>query len=218
MIAFADFGGSNFLGIFAAASDKLVIIPPSAKEQTLHKVQQYLQVELLQTTLGGTNLIGALAAINSNGAVISGFATASELERMNERVPTALLRDKFNAAGNNIIANDRGAIVNPDIGSKAIRQITDILGVSVERGTIAGLRTVGSACAVNNSGALCHPEVTEQELRLVEDVLKVNAKIGTANYGTPLVGACLLSNSKGILTGSTTTPIEIGRIEDALSN
>jgi translation initiation factor 6 len=217
MIAFADFGGSNFLGIFAAASDKLVIIPPPTNEQTLQKVQQFLQVEPLRTTLGGTNLIGSLAVINSNGAVISGFATASELERMNERVPTALLKDKFNAAGNNIVANDRGAIVNPDIGSKAIRQIADVLGVNVERGTIAGLRTVGSACAANNSGALCHPEVTEQELRLVEDVLKVNAKIGTANYGTPLVGACLLSNSKGILTGSTTTPIEIGRIEDALS-
>ena len=216
MIAFADFGGSNFLGIYAAASDNVVIIPPSTKEQTYQKVKEFLQAEPLQTTLGGTNLIGALAAINSNGAVLTGFATASELERIESRIPAATLRDRFNAAGNNIVANDRGAIVNPDIGSRAIRQIADVLGVDVERGTIAGLKTVGSACTANNSGVLCHPEVTEQELKLVKDVLKVNAKIGTANYGTPLVGACLLANTRGGLTGSRTTPIEIGRIEDAL--
>lgn len=216
MIAFADFGGSNFLGIYAAASDKLVIIPPLTKEQTYQKIQKFLQVEPLQTTLGGTNLIGALAAINSNGAVLTGFATATELEQIESRIPAATLRDRFNAAGNNIVANDSGAIVNPDIGGRALRQIADVLGVDVEKGTIAGLKTVGSACTANNSGVLCHPEVTEQELSLVKDVLKVSAKIGTANYGTPLVGACILANTKGALTGSSTTPIEIGRIEDAL--
>ncbi len=216
MIAFADFGGSNFLGIYAAASDKLALIPPSTKEQTHRKVQRFLGVEPLQTTLGGTNLIGALAVVNSNGAVLTGFATASELERIETRIPAARLSDKFNAAGNNIVANDKGAIINPDIGSRAMKQISDVLGVDVERGTIAGLKTVGSACAANNSGAVCHPEITEHELSLVQDVLKVSAKIGTANYGTPLVGACLLVNTNGALTGSDTTPIEIGRIEDAL--
>ena len=124
--------------------------------------------------------------------------------------------DKFNAAGNNIVANDKGAVVNPDMSNKSLKQITDALGVEAVKGTVASLKTVGSACVANNNGALCHPEVTEEELTVLEEVLKVKARIGTVNYGIPLVGACLLSNSRGVLTGSNTTPIELGRIEDAL--
>ena len=216
MIAFADFGGSDFLGIYATASDTLALVPRSATSQFDEKIERLLGVKVIRTTIAGTNLVGALASMNSHGVVTSGFASAEETADLAREVRVLVIGDKFNAAGNNIVANDKGAIVNPDMNNKSLKQITDTLGVETVRGTVASLKTVGSACIANNNGALCHPEVTEAELTVIEEVLKVKAKIGTVNYGIPLVGACLLSNSRGALTGSSTTPIELGRIEDAL--
>lgn len=216
MIAFADVGGSNYLGIYGTVCDRFVIMPPGTKPQTSEKAKNLLNAEVLLTTVAGTNLVGALMVVNSKGAVVSGFITEAELSRIRLLSPTLVLKDKFNAAGNNIVTNDHGALVNPEMSNKAVKQIAETLGVEAAKGTIAGLKTVGSACVANNSGVLCHPEVTDDELRLLEDVLKVKAKIGTANYGVPFVGACILANSSGALTGNNTTPIEIGRIEDAL--
>ncbi len=216
MIAFADFGGSNFLGIYATASDNIALVPRTATKQFDEKIERSLKVRVIHTTIAGTNLIGALASINSNGVVTSGFATSEETSALAKEVNLLTVGDKVNAAGNNIVANDKGAIVNPDMSNKSVKQISEVLGVEAVKGTVATLKTVGSACVANNKGALCHPEVTDSELDLIENVLRVKARIGTVNYGIPLVGACLLSNSAGVLTGNNTTPIELGRIEDAL--
>ncbi|MBX8631767.1 MAG: translation initiation factor IF-6 [Thermoplasmata archaeon] len=217
MIAFADLGGSNFLGIYGAASERMVVLPPNTKESTAEKARRLLKVDVFLTTVAGTNLIGALMAMNSVGAVVSGFISENEAGVLQRQCKILVLKDKFNAAGNNIIANDHGAIINPDMSNKTVRLIEDVLGVEASKGTVAGLKTVGSACVANNKGALCHPEITEAELKHLEEVLKVKVKIGTANYGMPLVGACILANTHGALTGSNTTPIEMGRIEDALN-
>lgn len=216
MIAFADYGGSNFLGIYGTASDSIALIPPNSGQQFTSQVERLLKVKVLITTIAGTNLVGALSRMNSNGLVTSGFTTQAEASKLKKEINLLTLADRFNATGNNLVANDRGAVANPDMSNKSIKQIADILGVETVKGTVAGLKTVGSVCVANNNGFLCHPEVSDDELRVLEDVLKVKGKIGTASYGVPFVGACLLSNTKGGLTGSNTTPIELGRIEDAL--
>ncbi|MFQ5910594.1 MAG: translation initiation factor eIF-6, partial [Thermoplasmata archaeon] len=79
-----------------------------------------------------------------------------------------------------------------------------------------GLKTVGSVAVATNKGVVCHPKIRNEERKLLEDVLKVPVTIATANYGTTYVGACVVANSKGAVVGSTTTPIEIGRIEEGL--
>jgi translation initiation factor 6 len=216
MISFAELGGSNYLGIYGAASDSFAIVPKRTPPHVVQKVSQVLGVEVIEATIAGTNLIGSLVVINSHGAVISNNATEEEEKVLSSSINVTEIADRFNAVGNNIVANDHGAIVNPDMSNRALKQISEALNVEAVKGTIGGLKTVGSACVANNKGALCHPEITDEELEVVEDVLKVKAMIGTANYGVPLVGACLLVNSNGCLTGNSTTPIEMGRMEDAL--
>ena len=85
------------------------------------------------------------------------------------------------------------------------------------KGTIAGLKTVGTAAIITNRGGLCHPKVKKDELEFLKSFFKIDITTGTANYGTPLIGACLIANSKGAVTGTTTTGIELGRIEDGLN-
>ena len=127
-----------------------------------------------------------------------------------------VIKDKFNAAGNNILANDYGAIVHPMMGDETIKDIKGVMDVEVERGTIAGIKTVGMAAVVTNRGMLCHPKIEDDEKRNLEELFSVPVSIGTVNHGVPYVGAGMVANGKGAIMGSKTTGIEMGRIEDAL--
>ena len=46
---------------------------------------------------------------------------------------------------------------------------------------------------------------------------QVEAVRTTLNHGVRTVSACALANSKGALVGDLTTPIEMGKLEDALA-
>ena len=169
----------------------------------------------MRTTIAGSNVVGALVASNSRGLVGSGLIEPSEVRRLDAK-RILLLGHRLNAAGNNILCNDSGAIVHPGYDGDAVKDIGATLGVRVERGTVAGVRTVGSAGVATNKGALCHPHVRPEELALLREVLGVPVMTTTANYGTAQVGASIVANSKGALVGNRTTPIEMGRIEEGL--
>jgi len=94
--------------------------------------------------------------------------------------------------------------------------IGEVLGVSVVRGTVAGIKTVGSVAVATNKGVLCHPHARPGEMEVLKSTLQVPVVITTANYGAAQVGACMVANSHGAVVGSRTTPIELGRIEEGL--
>lgn len=220
-----DINGNPYLGVYCKCSERMLAVPPIVPGNVREKLAAILDVEVKETTLGGSIVLGALMSMNSNGVVVTNFAEkkeverlvgASQLNKLDTRMKALHIPDRLNAVGNNILANDSGAIIHPDFGKKAARAISDTLGVEVVKGTIGGLKTVGSAAVSTNRGVLCHPYATPDELEKVKEVLRVPAKIGTVNFGTPLIGACLLANSRGVVVGSKTTSIELGRIEDTL--
>jgi len=154
--------------------------------------------------------------MNSYGAVVSNMATSAEVEYLSSFIPVYKIQDKVNASGNNLLVNDYGCVANPDLSRSTIRGLEETLQVDVVQASVAEHKTVGSTCAVTNKGVLCHPSATKDELILLKDALKVPAAIGTLNYGAPLVGACIVANTKGAVVGNKSTPIELGRVEDAL--
>ena len=85
------------------------------------------------------------------------------------------------------------------------------------KGTIGGIKTVGSASVLSAKGMLVTPDADEEEMKFLSDLFKVPVKSGTANFGNMYVGSSILANSKGVLVGKDTTPVEIGRIDDILS-
>jgi len=123
---------------------------------------------------------------------------------------------KYTALGNQILANDNGAIVNPDFPDETVEKIEKALGVSTRRSTIAGLKNVGASGVATNKGVLLHIEASEEELEIVEETLQVSGDIGTASSGVKYVGTCIVANSSGAITGKNTTGPELGRIENSL--
>lgn len=202
--------------MYSIANEEHAIVPMDCDPEYVKDVAEALGVDVFRSTIAGTNLLGALIALNSYGAVVTSLASQAEVELLSRYVCVATIEDKLNAAGNNILVNDNGAIVNPEVENESMRLIEETLQVEVVRSSIAGRMTVGSSCLATNKGVLCHPETTRAEFDLIKSVMKVPAAIGTLNYGSALVGSCMIANSKGGIVGYRSTPIEIGRVEDAL--
>ena len=216
MMRLSRCSGSPNIGVYASVNESLSLVAANSAPGFVEDIEAMLGVETILTTISGSFVIGSLVRMNSNGAVVSGLIETAEIERIGEKIPVTVLSDKVNAAGNNILANDKGAIINPKLSQYAEKKIAEALGVEVVRSTIAGYDTVGSACVATNKGCLCNVSATEEDMALIRDVLKVEPKKGSVNHGSKYIGAGILCNSKGALIGDETTPIEMGKIEDGL--
>ncbi|MFB6155558.1 MAG: translation initiation factor IF-6 [Haloferacaceae archaeon] len=214
----ASFTGSSYVGVFARATDDVLVVRPDADEELVDDMAAEFDVPVVRTTVGGSNTVGALVTGNRNGLLVSSRVTDREKEAIAEAVdlPVFELPGRINAAGNVVLANDAGAYVHPDLSREAVTRVGEALSVPVERGDLADVRTVGTAAVATNRGVLCHPKSREPELEALEDLLDVPADIGTINYGAPLVGSGLVANDAGYVVGQDTTGPELGRIEDAL--
>lgn len=217
VIAQIDINGNPYIGIFCAANENLAFVPIDLQEKIQKRITDVLQIEVFPALVFGSRLIGSLLAMNSHGAIVNNFTEYGELSKLKEHINVSKLDDKLNAIGNNILTNDHGALVHTKFSKKSIDEIEDALDVEVAKGTIAGVKTVGTAATITNQGGLCHPKVNDDELEFLKSLFKIEVALGTANYGTPLVGACLIANSKGAITGTTSTGIELGRIDDGFN-
>lgn len=211
------FGNPN-VGVYVRATDKHLWVPPGITAQNIADLEAALGVKAEQITIGGSPLIGSLMAANSQGVVIADLATPGEeaqLRKAGLKV-ARLTHTRLNAAGNNILCNDTGAICHPDLGSAAMKDIEGALGVPVRAHAIANLPTVGTAAFATNRGVVAHPLASESDLSVIKQTLGAPARIGTVNHGHGLVGAGLAANKNGVAVGSRTTGIELGRIDEGL--
>jgi translation initiation factor 6 len=218
MLKLSSYNGNPYIGVYCVANESLSLVPLDAPQSLIDDIREGLGVEVMQTNLASTTILGSLAAMNSYGAIISSMAALSEVRPIKEHLPMVKrIRDRLNACGNNILVNDHAALVNPELSDQSIRQIEQALQVEVVKGTIAGYTTVGSVCVATNKGILCHPNTSKEEMDMMRSLFKVSTAVGTLNYGAPVVGACMVANSKGAAVGFRSTPIELGRVEDALT-
>jgi translation initiation factor 6 len=216
MLRLGDVDGNPYIGVFCAASERLALVPETVEKRVVRSVGETLGVEVIRTNIAGSILVGSLLAMNSNGVVATNLAEANELRRLPGDLNAVHMQEKINAAGNNLLVNDHAACIHPAATKKTVERVQEALGVEVQKRTIAGIETVGSACICTNKGLVCHPKTPEDELKDLAEFFKVPAVLGTLNYGTPYLGACAVANSKGAFIGSRTTPIEMGRLEDGL--
>jgi len=217
MLQLLDFNENPNVGIYCRTNDSIVFLQQSLPKKTKRLVGEVLDVKVVELCIADSTIIGSLLTCNSHGAIVTAFTnkeTFLTIEQQGLRVFP--IKDIINAAGNDILANDYGAIVHPELKATTIKQISNILGVPVQKGTIASLGTVGMAAVVTNKGCLCHPKTTDEEMQQLKKVFDVDVMIGTVNHGFPMIGSGLVANTKGAIIGNITTGIEMGRIEEAL--
>ncbi|PNX50716.1 MAG: hypothetical protein BV456_05750 [Thermoplasmata archaeon M8B2D] len=217
MLQLLDFDENPNVGVFCRANDDIAFVRKGLVKKVKKKIIDALDVNLIELTIADATIVGSLLSFNSSGAVVCDFIDKDSLDAIKKSgFEVCVIQDKLNAAGNDILVNDKGCLVHPDIKDKFLKEIEDALGVPVVKGTIAGLKTVGMSAVVTGKGLLCHPKASDEELRVLEKVFGVPVMIGTVNHGSPVIGSGLVANSKGAIIGNLTTGIEMGRIEEAL--
>lgn len=212
-----DFGGDPFLGVFAEATEEHLFLPTAPPPSAVKAMEKALGVDAVPLSIGGTRVVGTLLTANCTGIVVGDIATDDEVKAIKRTgLNVHLLKGRLNAAGNLILANDRAALVHPRLVQAQVQAIADTLGVEVEKGTVAGLYTVGSAAEVTSRGLLAHPKVDDDEIEQLQDLFKVEVGIGTVNYGSPMIGSGVVANSNGACFGTPSTGVEKGRVAEAL--
>ena len=207
----SGFVGSASIGVYSLTTDKMAIVPKWVSSGKAERFGEWLKVELIHTTIGGSVLIGALVCGNSNGILLPHFVRDKEIEVIKSVFEgnIAVMETRRTAYGNMVLANDYGAIVEPRLKAAAIKKVSETLGVEAVAGEVAGLPYVGSLAVATNKGVLAHPLLTDSERKLLEDVLKVPVDVGTINCGIPYVGTGLIGNSYATVVGVLTTGPEM---------
>ncbi|MGB6500553.1 MAG: translation initiation factor IF-6 [Thermoplasmata archaeon] len=211
------FAGSPYLGVFVRAGDRAVVVPPSTPGALERELTRVLGVPPIRTTVCDSEVVGALITGNSKGFIVGDALDLLERRALESIGPVTVVADRRNATGNNVLANDFGALVHPEFTDSAISAVAAALGVETARGTVAGLGTVGMAGIATNKGVVLHPKATDREAALAEKVLRVPVHRSSANFGVPVVGACVVANSRGLVVGRPTTPVEIVHLQEGLS-
>jgi translation initiation factor 6 len=215
-IAKISFYNNAHIGLFIRANDKIALIPGNSHEKIIPQVKESLETEIIPMFLCQSPILGVFAALNSNGCVVSALTEKKEVKPLKEHgLNVYFLNEQF-APGNNILVNDKAALVNPRMPKQDIKKISECLGVEVFAHPLAHLQTVGSNNVVTNKGLFANHEISDVELKMLEKLFGVRGVKGTVNTGSPANSYGVVANSKGALIGEATSGSETQNIYEAL--
>lgn len=214
-----DIYRSPNIGIFMRANDRFLLVPKGLAQTKTDKLCMNLEVTAVPASIGESRLLGALAAMNGNGVLVSRLAEDNEIGEI--RSATGLnvsrLESKFTAVGNLVAANDTHALASPILDARALSQIKDVLGTEVERTAIGEYYQVGSLVVATNKGAAVYPGLDEKEVGRLGSALGVDAYPTSVNRGVPYVASGIVANSRNAIAGTQTSGPELVFITRALS-
>ncbi len=218
-VAKTSFNGNDYIGAFVTATDKFALVGLSIEPKKEDLIRETLGVETIKVSVDGSDLIGIYAAANSNGVLLPSMTSKSEADALKTKLPGLnihLLVTDLNAMKNDILANDKFAIIDPHYSHLEAKTIGDVLGVEVMKLSIGGYETVGASNILTNRGIVLNSNASDEEISVVKDALGLPIEQTTANTGSSSVGLCTVANARGVIVGGATTGFELARITQAL--
>ncbi len=205
-----NYRGTENTGFHATVTDSYVLVPPNFKKK------EFFDVEVVETQISKTRLVGLFSAGNSNCLLVP--RELSDLERNvleESNIEFEVLESRYNALGNLILCNDKGALVSEKL-SEFKEEIEESLDVPVTIGDISGLNP-GVSGVCNSKGAVIHRDADESDAELVKKALKLErVDIGTVSLGSPYIGSGALVNTQHMLVSEETSGPEIGRLDSTV--
>ena len=215
----AQFENSSDIGVFCKLTNSYCLVSVGGSTNFYSTFESELGgvIPIVNTTIGGTRIIGRLTAGNRHGLLVPASTTDQELQHLRNALPDSVaiqrVEERLSALGNVIACNDYVALVHPDIDRETEEIIADVLKVEVFRQTVADNVLVGSYCVITNQGGLVHPRTSVQDQDELSSLLQIPLVAGTVNRGSDVIGAGLVVNDWCAFTGFDTTAPEISVIE-----
>ena len=216
-IAQMSFSNNPNIGLYAFANDDVCLVGQEVDDKQIEEIKDILDVPVHRISIAGTSLIGVFCAGNSKKILVPHIIQQNEKDELKRiGLDYCIIDTRFTALGNIIAANDKGAVVSPDLDDTTIKEIEKSISVPTRRGKISELNNMGSCILANNNGAVAHSGIKEAELVFIENTLKVNVIDGTVNMGSPYVKSGIIANSNGFIIGSQSAGPEITNTDIAL--
>ncbi|MCG2720009.1 MAG: hypothetical protein L6266_04755, partial [Nanoarchaeota archaeon] len=163
-ILIANFNSNPNIGLYGYATNKYCLLGRDVPEKLLSKIEEVLNVPIIQLTVAGTSLLGIFLSGNNKMLLIPNIIFPQELEILDKhKIKYTLIDTKHTCLGNNMICNDKGCVVSNEYGERELKQFKNALKIPVERAKIANLNTLGSVAVHTKKGILCHHEIMEHE-------------------------------------------------------
>jgi translation initiation factor 6 len=217
-VAKLSIGGNSFIGAFAIATDSFALIGKNATAKQVEMIKENLNVDSLGISIDGSDLVGIYAVANSKSLLLPDITNDDEVAYIKKALPhinVQKIRTSLNALGNNILANDRIAVVNSEYDTSEIKEIESALGVEVIKLNAGGFHTVGASNILTNKGIVLNNRATDHDFDAIKPFVK-NYSQSTANLGSLSIRLSTISNSNGLLVGDDTTGFEMARITEGL--
>lgn len=123
----------NAIGNMVLANDKGALVSPLLPKEALRVIADALDVEVVQTTLGGSTLVGALGVATNKGVLLSPIASEEEMNLAVSVLKTA--KGGFGTVNrgsifvrSGIVANSKGALVGFETTGVELMRIQAVLG------------------------------------------------------------------------------------------
>ncbi|MBR9701249.1 translation initiation factor IF-6 [Candidatus Woesearchaeota archaeon] len=213
-----DFNGTPNVGLFGYATTEYLLLGEALGDKLLERIKETLGVkDIHQVRVAGTDMPGLFLAGNSKVVLGPSIMFEREREALEKlKIPLKILETEQTCLGNNIVCNDKGAVISTGFSEEERAEIESLLGVPAVRTDIAGLSTPGAFIILNKDCGVIHRDATSEEIATVERTLGVKLQAATVNLGTPYLHAGIICNSTGLIVGDASGGPEIVHLDDAL--
>ncbi|MCL4375426.1 translation initiation factor IF-6, partial [Candidatus Marsarchaeota archaeon] len=215
--------GSDYIGAFAVATDKFAVLARMISHGERDRIEKNLGIKTMTFDLDNSDLVGIYMAANSRAIILPNIIEEDEIAHFRKEakewldVEVMIFKSSLNALGNNLLVNDKFALINPEYTAEEARELEDILGVESIRMSIGGFSTVGANNILTNKGMVLNNRATDEETEEIRKIFKgFQPSQSTANLGSLSIGLSTIANSTGLIAGDSTTGFELARISDGL--
>jgi translation initiation factor 6 len=220
-IAKVKFNGDPNIGLYGIATDSYCLIGKSLLDKYKKKLEEVLKVPVIGAKIYGSDLFGIFCNGNSKVLLVPDIIYKAEYDYLvrslrKHKVKVIKVDTIHTAFSNNMLLNDKTAIISDVYSKKEFEKIKKSLGIKCVRMSINNLQIVGSIGFVNDKGGIFSPNLTDKEIEKVEKLFGFEIGLGTVNMGNPFVSSGLIGNSNGFLMGGLSSGFEIARVDESL--
>ncbi len=211
--------GDPNIGLYGLATDKFCIVGKSVPRKIVKRFEEILKVPVVQANIYGTSLIGIFVAATSKTVLVPDVIFERELRELKKSLrglaEVKTLKTEHTALSNNILNNNKAAIVSPEFSKEEVEGIKKALKLKIIQMSLAGLEVPGSAGVLTDKGAIFNPNLSDVEIKKAEKLIGFELGLGTVNMGSPIVSSGIIANSKGFIVGNLSSGYEISRIDES---
>ncbi|MFH0905875.1 MAG: translation initiation factor IF-6 [archaeon] len=212
----ASIFNSPFLGVYSVCNNDYTIVSSRIVEKEEKILKEYLDTKIIKLQIGLSSLIGVfLLGVKDHFVVDENVIEKREVEILEkEGLKIKLIKSEFNALGNLIAINSHYGIASPIVPDKVIKEISSFLKIEIKKEAISGIELPGSSIYVNDNLFVVNPNISEKDFLNLKRNFKVPGIATTLNYGDVFVGNDIIANNSALLTGSTTSNIELIKLDE----